>query len=111
MDGNARIKSTMLGYEDHGILTCFLNLEQNGTGQGFGGYRLDAPKGYSKFTDLWVKQILKVVGVEKWESLEGKYIRVKGKAFGSIEGIGHITDDKWFFPKEEIAKEVGQSEE
>ena len=35
---NAVIQSTMLGYEDHGILTCFLHLDYSGAGQGFGGY-------------------------------------------------------------------------
>lgn len=75
MRGNAKIKSTMLGYEDHGILTCFLMLEQDGSGQGFGGYRLDAPHNKpSIFTDFWIKKILWVVGVDKWEDLKGKYV-------------------------------------
>ena len=57
MKGNARITSTMLGIEDHGILTCMLHLQQEGCGQAFGGYRLDAPKGYSKFADFWIRRI------------------------------------------------------
>ena len=101
MNGNAQIESTMLGYEDHGILTCFLMLKQKGSGQGFGGYRLDAPEGYSIYTDFWIKRILEVVGVEKWEDLKGKYVQVKGEHYG-IEAIGHITDDKWFNPRQEI---------
>lgn len=102
MKGNARIESTMLGYEEHGMLTCFLHLTQEGSGQGFGGYRLDSPKGYSVFTDMWIKKILETVGVNKWEDLSGKYVRVIGEEFGSIEAIGHITDDKWFHPEREI---------
>ena len=105
MKGNARIKSTALGYESHGILTCYLQLEQDGTGQGFGGYRLDAPKGNSVYTDLWVKKILEVVGVDEWEKLPGKHIRVDGEEFGEIRGIGNIIKNKWFYPKEAI-KEV-----
>lgn len=103
MKGNAKIKSTMLGYEDHGMLTCFLMLEQEGCGQGFGGYRLDAPKNaHSNMGTFWIKRILQTVGVSKWEELSGKYIRVEGEEFGSITGIGHIVEDKWFYPKKEI---------
>jgi hypothetical protein len=104
MKGNALIESTMLGYEDHGILTCYLMLKQKGSGQGFGGYRLDAPKGYSIYTDFWIKRILEVVGVKTWEELVGKHVQVKGEEYGTIEGIGHITDDLWFYPAKEIEK-------
>ena len=114
MKGNAKIESTMLGYEDHGILTCFLNLEQGATGQGFGGFGLDGQpnkdkKGNrigdrqpNKMAGFWIKRILETVGVGEWEKLKGKYIRVDGEEFGDIFGIGHITEDKWFYPKKEI---------
>lgn len=92
----------MLGFEDHGCLTCFLMLKQKSSGQGFGGYRLDAPKGWSIYTDFWVKRILETVGVLRWEDLPGKHIRVIGEDFGVIEGIGHITEDLWFYPRKEI---------
>jgi hypothetical protein len=103
MKGNAKIKSVLLGYEDHGILTCYLNLEQQSTGQGFGGYRLDAPKdGNSYLGTFWIKRILETVGVREWSELVGKYVRVDGEEYGDITGIGHITDDNWFYPKKEI---------
>lgn len=58
MKGNAKIKSTMLGFEDHGIMTCFLQLEQASSGQCFGGYRLDAPKDKtSVMGTFWIKRI------------------------------------------------------
>lgn len=38
---NAKITGTMLGIEDHGILTAMLYLDYGGTAQGFGGYQLD----------------------------------------------------------------------
>ena len=105
MKGNAKIKSTSLGYEDHGILTCFLHLEQKSSSQGFGGYRLDAPKGApSELGTFWIRRILETVGVQSWEELPGKYVRVDGEEYGNIFGIGHITDDSWFFPKVEIEK-------
>lgn len=103
MKGNAKITSTMLGYEDHGILTCFLLLDQSGSCQGFGGFRIDAPKDKNfELCCFWIKRILSVVGVDSWEKLPGNYIRVDGEEYGDIFGIGHITDDKWFYPKKEI---------
>jgi hypothetical protein len=111
MKGNARIKSTTLGYEDHGILTCFLHLEQRGTNQGFGGYRLDAPKGKdSIYGTFWITRILETVGASSWEELAGKHVRVAGEDYGSIEGIGHIIEDKWFYPIKEIKAKEGNRE-
>jgi len=122
MNGNAQIESTMLGYEDHGIMTCFLHLKQDGTGQGFGGYGLDnrpakdkdghrfGDRRPSKLAGFWVKRILEVVGVDKWEDLVGKHIRVDGEEWGVINGIGNITKNKWFYPKKEI-EELKQEKE
>lgn len=105
MNGNAKIVSVMLGYEDHGILTCFLMLEKAGSSQGFGGYRLDAPKdATSVLGSFWIKRILDTVGVRTWEELKGAHIRVIGEDYGDIVGIGHITEERFFFPQEEIAK-------
>ena len=123
MKGNAQIESTMLGYEDHGIMTCFLNLKQDGSGQGFGGYGLDnrpakdknghrfGDRRPSKLSGFWIKRILEVVGVEKWEDLPGKYVRVDGEEWGEIKGIGNITKDKWFYPKKEIEELKSESED
>ena len=122
MKGNAIIESTMLGYEDHGIMTCFLHLKQSGSGQGFGGWCLDnrPPKGKdgyrqgdrepSRLAGFWIKRILEVVGVDKWEDLVGKHVRVDGEEFGEIRGIGHIIEDKWFYPKEEVNKYIDEPE-
>ena len=108
MKGNAKIKRTQLGFEDHGILTCWLQLEQEGSGQGFGGYRLDAPKdGDSALGSFWIKRILEVVGARNWEDLVGKYIRVEGEECGIILGIGHIVENKWFYPSKEIKERFG----
>lgn len=107
---NAKIEETMLGYEDHGIMTCFLTLDYDGSVQGFGGYGLDEPKKDSKGKHIgrfgsaygmqFIKEILEVVGVEKWEDLVGKYVRVVKPSYHEISKIGHITQDKWFDPKE-----------
>lgn len=95
---NAKILSTFLGFEDHGILTAFVMLDYGGTVQGFGGWGLGG-KGCAHF----VKRVLGVVGVQKWEELPGKHLR----AFAShdkVSKIGHILNDSWFDPAEEFKK-------
>ena len=111
---NAIIKSTMLGGEDHGIMTFWLHLDFGGTGQGYGGYGLDAPlKRDGKFIRRIgtafgleaIMRVLAVVGVHKWEDLKGKHIRVnKTKEWGEIISIGHIIEDEWLDLKELASK-------
>jgi len=97
----------MLGYEDHGILTAMLHLDYSGSGQAFGGYALDR---YSKEHEkriedkacgFFIRRVLEVVGVDKWEGLAGKYIRVKADS-NKVYAIGHLLEDKWFNPAEEL---------
>lgn len=101
---NARIDSTMLGREDHGIMTFIIQLSfGNCYSQGFGCYALDE---YDKETKTRVfraksmeciSRILDVVGVDTWEQLPGKYIRFKDLGYGkTIDEIGNIMEDKWF---------------
>ena len=100
---NAKITSTILGREDHGIMTFMIFVEFGGCGCGIGGYCLDY---YDKNTQTSVfhirdmeaiSKILDVVGVDKWEDLPGKYIRVKDNGWGStIDEIGNLMEDKWF---------------
>lgn len=106
---NALIEKTSLGYEDHGILTCYLHLNYGGCGQGFGGYALDRYNEESKkreqtiYCGLWVLRILKTVGVRRWEDLTGQHIQVAtDKPFGKILGIGNFMDDIWFYPEKEM---------
>lgn len=102
---NARIESTFLGREDHGILTFFLQLEYKGAGQGFGNYGLDTYEETKKrrigtaFGMEAIAQVLQVVGVEKWEDLPGKYVRSEHNGT-YIKRIGHITKDVWLDLKE-----------
>jgi hypothetical protein len=105
---NAKITGTHLGIEDHGILTFFLYLEFDGYHQGFGGYALDTYDKENKMrigtaygTDC-ILNILKVLEVNKWEDLKGKYVRIKrdGTWNEPITEIGHIVNNKWFNIKE-----------
>lgn len=106
---NARITGTMLGIEDHGILTCWLYLDYGGSGQGFGGIALDEYDSTLgrrvgwKYGMEFIVQILKIVDVSKWEDLSGKHIRVQYSA-NRIHAIGNILENKWFWPE----KFVGQ---
>lgn len=89
---NAKITKTMLGYEDHGILTCFLVLDFGGISQSFGGYEL------AYYGLDMIEKIMKVVGVSEWENLQGKYIRVI-RLGGKIISIGNLIEDKWYTPE------------
>lgn len=93
---NAKITGTSLGFEDHGIMTSWLTLEWDGGGIGVGGYVLGGQSGID-----FIKETLKVIGVEKWEDLKGKYCRVETGGIGSTAtAIGNIIEDKWLNPKE-----------
>lgn len=100
---NARISGTSLGIEDHGVMTFFLHLEWPGYGQGLGGFCLDSGKRGTDERTGWgpgfvaIRKILEVVGVEKWEDLKGKLIRIKVVGWGSSQTpiIGNILEDKW----------------
>lgn len=100
---NAIIESTMLGREDHGILTFFINIRfDGGVHYSVGGYCLDEydpaneTRVYSPKSMEIISKILEVVGVNTWEELPGKYIRFEDDGWGhSIVKIGNIMEDKW----------------
>lgn len=93
---NAKITGTMLGIEDHGIFTSFVHLEWPSGGIGVGGYVLGGKSGIK-----FIEETLRVIGVDKWEDLKGKYCRVKLGGLGEPAiAIGHIIEDKWLNPKE-----------
>jgi len=105
---NAKIVDTMLGIEDHGIFTASLELEYgDGTQQSFGRSYLGG-----EFGCKWIEQTLDVVGVDRWEKLKGKMIRVEidnivgNPLYKEIIKIGNIFEDIWFDPKE-LAKKMG----
>lgn len=100
---NAKITSTTLGIEDHGIFTFDLVIEFGGCGCVYGGYALDS---YDRKSEkrigtgksiIAIRSILETVGVDKWEDLKGTLIRVKNNGWGSsIVEIGNIMENKWF---------------
>ena len=102
---NATIESTMLGREEHGIFTFFLyvNLGKDIGHCGIGGYALDMYDSKVKRRKIqsksieFISKILDVVGVETWEDLPGKYIRVniEGGWGMRIYEFGNIIEEKW----------------
>jgi hypothetical protein len=102
---NAKIANTMLGFEDHGILTFWIQLDFGGAGQGFGGWALDG-KPTSDYGDrapipecgAIIAAILRTLEVDSWEKLPGQIVRVRGTHSGLI-AIGHALKDMWCEPK------------
>lgn len=115
---NAKIIGTTLGIEDHGIMTATITLDYGGSCQGFGGYCLDEPvkdkrgrhtgRRGTAYGCEFIRRTLEVVGVESWEHLKGKHVRVRVEDHynGLILAIGNIVEDNWFSPKE-LAKSMG----
>src|SRR5262249_57170702 len=90
----AKIKSTFLGYEDHGILTAFVQLEYGGSGQGAGGYAFDEWDGEKRIFGSegmeFVAGVLRACGVDSWEKLPGRpvfAIRDAAGWGGSVIGL------------------------
>lgn len=106
---NAIISSTSIDTGDRGLLTAWLQLDYGGSGQGFGGYSLYLPKSYKHFTEKgdfaghFIFRCMEIAGVEKWEAVKRKSIRVKIKD-GFAHAIGNIVKDDWFCPAEDFEK-------
>lgn len=108
--GNAKIKSTMLGFEDHGIFTAYITLEGDGWGQGFGGFTFCEPikdggrflyRRGTAYAASYIMALLKALDLERWEQLPGTLVRYRrsgGGSMGKIESIGHIYKEQWFTP-------------
>ena len=102
----ARITSTTLGIEGHGIATAYLNVEGDGWGVGVGGFCLDTPvKVDGKYSHRegtafgfdHIMQLTRTVGSLTWEGLVGMDVIVlfEGRdSWGSSAvGIAHVSDE------------------
>lgn len=117
---NAQITNVSLTMEDHGCLTFWLTLESDGWGCGFGGYCIG--KGYLGAKEFIAERgdgleammrIMDVVGVSKWEDLQGKYLRVQciGNGWGErVTTIGNLIKDKWFNIEDFFATKKGDKD-
>ena len=131
----ATVESTTLGYEGHGILSCYLGLKTEDGGVSVGGHALDIPifqtstgeyvrsrpggeenlkcefigRFGSAYGMTFVKRLIDTLGVESWEKLVGqKCIALfDGSMWGSRSiGVAHLTDSKKFFIFSELRDEV-----
>ena len=100
---NARITSVSLSMADHGCLTFGIIVEGGGWGCNIGGWAIGHGYSGADYFDatgsglVAMMKIMDVVGVEKWEDLKGKYIRVDSDGWGStIHKIGNILKEDWF---------------
>jgi hypothetical protein len=110
---NALITKVDLSMADHGCLTLAITLDGDGWGVVYGGYCLG--HGYLGADDFSgsasglesIMRIMDVVGVERFQDLKGKYVRIATKGWGDpVKIIGNILKDKWFdietfFPDQE----------
>jgi len=105
-DVNAKITSTHLGLEGHGIFTAYLQLDTTDGSRSFGGYFLD---GYNsnecRVGTAWgmefVRRLVATVGKESWETLRGAVCRVRLDGH-QVVAIGHFLEDRWFCPKTDL---------
>ena len=100
---NALITQVDLSMADHGCFTLEMTLDGGGWGVVYGGYCLG--KGFIGADEFegsavgmeYLMRIMDTVGVEKFQDLKGKYVRVATKGCGSsVKIIGNILRDKWF---------------
>lgn len=111
---NAKIESTCLGlFDGTGPLYFYLRTifyDNDTTSFSTPNYCADFTTGLGHFhtpalgpseyisypyTDKLIRQILKTVGVNKWEDLPNQYLRIK-ITDGVISDIGHIIKNQWF---------------
>jgi len=79
---NAKITSTFIGIEDHGIFAWNIDFAGPGWGQGTGAYG---------FSASMIESIVRAFG--PWEALEGQVVRIGREGRGRILGMRDILDD------------------
>jgi len=95
---NARIESTFLGREDHGVFTFMIHLQGPSWCQSFGGTFLEykSPERVPTAAALALIDIVEALGAGSWEGLAGRLCRVEsGEPYGPITAIGNVLDDRW----------------
>ena len=104
---NARIRSTQLAEESHGIFTCYLAFErEGGVSQSAGGYFLDRQATAAEraagtperigtaFGLTWIMELLRVLEVPTYEKLPGTVCRVRLEK-GLPKAIGNFLKNQW----------------
>src|SRR5690606_4184921 len=112
---NGRITNADIIFSRGFVLDCWITIEFDGSGQGFGGYVLGGnPFDTSAVCARHEQQrnlaadfiggVMAVADVEKFSNLVGKVIRVRrDEPHGTIVAIGHPFKDRWYEPKARFA--------
>lgn len=102
----AKIRSVSLGREDHGIFTCMVQLDYGGSGQGAGGYSLDAPRHdeEGKFTGRtgtaygmdWIIRLMDACGVDDFAEIKGRTVlAIREEGFhGRVLGLKPLPTER-----------------
>lgn len=113
---NAQISSVSISMADHGVLTFRIFIKGHSWGCSLGNFmngvgHLGAKEWRGNGSAIVaMMKIMDTVGVEKWEDLEGKYVRVKSEGWGStMHCIGNLIEDKWFDLKEFFQADDGHA--
>ena len=100
---NAEIVDVSISMANYACLTFNIHIHTQSFDVCVGGYcnghgYLGADYWYSSgIFGVALMKIMDTVGVEKWENLKGKHIRVVDDGWGSkVVKIGHFIEDKWF---------------
>lgn len=102
---NAQIVKVDLSTENYCCLMMPIVLDGDGWGVCYGGYSLGKGGTAYGFKNIEgseqgmaaILSIMYVVGVDSFNTLKGKYVRVATKEWGdTVKIIGHITKDQWF---------------
>lgn len=91
---NGIIDDTFLGIEEYGIFTFYLHLDYGTSTQNLGGWVLATEYGECGKNLQLIRRILNIVGVDRWEKLLGKYVRVKAD-LDMVHAIGNILNEDW----------------
>lgn len=101
---NAKITNVSISMDDHACLTFTITLNGGAWACNYGGYCigngcLDGELFTAETGNglVAMMKIMDAVGVERWEDLKGKYVRVIDNGGSSrITKIGNIILNKWF---------------
>jgi hypothetical protein len=95
----AKIRAVRLGWEDHGIFTCMVDLDYGGSGQGAGGYCLDEPRHGedgefigrfgTAFGMEWIIRLMRAVDARDFSKVQGRtVIALRDEGYnGRVRGI------------------------